>query len=166
MCQRLRRERVSLAKITGVDEPESRARVRSLARAMVRDGGEPVVFLMRQGRWAELTLIHGVDKVAAAQLARRGKINAVVFEPADIREENQVGAWGYGISEAGIDVWRGLRLLLKHTDPAEAEGAPRESCSVTLLPSMRAADAARMAAMVEAAGIVAGAAPAAPGEAR
>src|ERR1700744_3116303 len=101
ICKRLRRERVSLSEIRGVDEPESWANVRACMEAMRRAPLAAPVFLMRVS--GETHLIHGADQIAAAEAMQLRRINAVVFEPADVREENDVGAVGFDLAEQGMD---------------------------------------------------------------
>jgi hypothetical protein len=150
MCKRLRRERVCVAAISGAEEPEGRAKLHGYMRAMKRGAPVPPVFLMRMG--GELHLIHGAAQIAAADELGHVKVDAVVFEPADIREECDAGAWGYDLAAAGEDIWRGLRLRMARADSAAAKVA-NEPCAVALFPGLTAADRARVSAQLWDAGI-------------
>ena len=151
MCERLRRERVHLAEIEDVDDPEGRSGVHAYMRAMKHGRPVPPVFLMRMD--GELHLIHGVDQVAAAEEMGLSKIGAVVFEPLSVQEENEVGCIGYDLGVAGDNIWRGLRRWMGQEAETGAGEPTGSSCTVALLPGMSAASKACVAAEARAAGI-------------
>ena len=142
MCQRMSRERVSLADLDDIEElhvMDDRTKVRAFARALRRGDGVPLGFAIRLG--GVLSLIHGSEQVAAAERLGFEDLDVVVFDALSDAESDEVGTLGFALAENGQDVWGGLR---------RAYGAV---CSVTLLPGMTAADRASVAARVRGAGI-------------
>ena len=142
VCERLSRESVSLDDLDDDEEfhaTADRSRVRAFTRALRRGDALPPIFVTRQD--GELTLIQGIEQVAAAERLGFEELDVVVFDALSDAESDEVGTLGFALAENGQDVWGGLR---------RAYGA---SCSVTLLPGMVPADRASMAARVRAAGI-------------